>query len=159
MNRAHQQVADQVRRQLHASWPALSTWQVQVTQGNVRVGDAERDAALHALGEHFVAGRLDRAEYDERLDAALTARTRGELVRLFRDLPGGLVSAPPPSPVVRTPRRPRLPVLPLLLILVGVTVVLDAPWVILIGLGVLMLVRHWTRTSGARAPYPSGRRR
>ncbi|MFC5183392.1 DUF1707 SHOCT-like domain-containing protein [Actinomadura harenae] len=53
----------------------------------LRVGDAERDAVALALHEHFAAGRLDRAELDERLGAALAAKTLGDLRAVVRDLP------------------------------------------------------------------------
>ncbi|QKW37639.1 DUF1707 domain-containing protein [Actinomadura sp. NAK00032] len=53
----------------------------------IRVGDAERDAVMVALHDHFAAGRLDRGEMDERLDTALTAKTRGDLRTLVKDLP------------------------------------------------------------------------
>jgi hypothetical protein len=55
--------------------------------GQVRVGDAERDRAAAALGEHFSAGRLDQAEFDARVNAALAARTEADLAALFTDLP------------------------------------------------------------------------
>ena len=54
---------------------------------HVRVGDADRDAAAAALGEHFAHGRLTRDELNARLDAPLTARTHGELSDATRDLP------------------------------------------------------------------------
>ena len=53
----------------------------------VRVGDAEREAAASALGEHFTAGRLDQAEFDSRLSAAYRAVYGADLDRLFVDLP------------------------------------------------------------------------
>ncbi|MEV5827734.1 DUF1707 domain-containing protein [Spirillospora sp. NPDC052242] len=71
----------------------------------LRIGDAERDAVVVALHDHFAAGRLDRAELDERMDAALAAKTRGDLRALVRDLPPphGLPEAaqdrPRPAPV------------------------------------------------------------
>jgi Domain of unknown function (DUF1707) len=34
---------------------------------DLRVSDAERDAVVTELGEHFQQGRLDQAECDERL--------------------------------------------------------------------------------------------
>jgi hypothetical protein len=61
---------------------------------HIRVGDAERDQAVGSLREHYAQGRIDAAELDERLSAALVARTRGELARLFTDLPGERRSAP-----------------------------------------------------------------
>lgn len=55
----------------------------------MRVSDAEREAAAAELQEHFASGRLDQEELNERLAAAFAARTRGELNALFTDLPGG----------------------------------------------------------------------
>lgn len=53
----------------------------------IRIGDAERDAVMVALHDHFAAGRLDRTELDERLESVLTAKTRGDLRAHVRDLP------------------------------------------------------------------------
>jgi DNA-binding MarR family transcriptional regulator len=52
-----------------------------------RVSNADRDTAAAALGEHFAQGRLTLDELNARLDAALTARTHGELAQAARDLP------------------------------------------------------------------------
>lgn len=52
-----------------------------------RVGDAERNAAVTALGEHMATGRIDLDEYGTRSAAANTARTSGDLEALFADLP------------------------------------------------------------------------
>ena len=54
----------------------------------LRIGDAERDAAAADLGEHYAAGRLTLEELNERLDAAFSARTFGQLARIMADLPG-----------------------------------------------------------------------
>jgi len=51
------------------------------------VSDADRDLAAARLREHFAVGRLTPAELDERLTAALTAQTPGELRGLLADLP------------------------------------------------------------------------
>lgn len=70
-----------------------------------RIGDAERDAAVEALRDHHVAGRLTPEEFDERMSAALAARTRGNLEPLFADLPddqparAGLAKAKPAKEV------------------------------------------------------------
>jgi hypothetical protein len=53
----------------------------------MRASDADRDAVVSDLGEHFQAGRLTAAELDERTGRALTARTYGELTELLADLP------------------------------------------------------------------------
>lgn len=54
---------------------------------HMRIGDSERDEAVSRLSEHFAAGRLDHAEFAERTEQALSARTRGELDVLTKDLP------------------------------------------------------------------------
>ena len=51
------------------------------------VSDADRDLAVTRLREHFAVGRLTHAELDERLTAALTAQTPGDLRGLLADLP------------------------------------------------------------------------
>ncbi|HZD69212.1 MAG TPA: DUF1707 domain-containing protein [Actinomycetes bacterium] len=55
--------------------------------GSYRVGDAERAHTVDLLKEAHVAGYLTLAEIDERLSAALAARTRVDLERLLSDLP------------------------------------------------------------------------
>jgi hypothetical protein len=66
----------------------------------IRVGDAERDAVMVALHDHYAEGRLDREELDGRLDAVLSAKTRGDLRALVRDLPSptGLPDPPKATP-------------------------------------------------------------
>lgn len=56
---------------------------------NKRIGDAERDAAVASLQQHHAAGRLSLDEFDERMTAALSAKTGSDLAVLFKDLPGG----------------------------------------------------------------------
>ena len=52
-----------------------------------RVSDAERQAVTDRLAEHFGDGRLDQAEFDERVGRAMSAKTRADLTGLFDDLP------------------------------------------------------------------------
>ncbi|MGH7736197.1 MAG: DUF1707 SHOCT-like domain-containing protein, partial [Gemmatimonadales bacterium] len=49
--------------------------------------DAERQAVADRLAEHFGDGRLDHAEFDERVGRAMSAKTRADLGGLFADLP------------------------------------------------------------------------
>jgi DNA-binding PadR family transcriptional regulator len=49
--------------------------------------DADRERVVASLRDHFAEGRLTRAELDERLTMALSARTGGDLRRLMADLP------------------------------------------------------------------------
>jgi hypothetical protein len=65
---------------------------------DIRVSDADRDAAISELGEHYQTGRLDTEEFGQRLDAAANARTRGDLDRLLADLPRPTAPAPQPVP-------------------------------------------------------------
>jgi hypothetical protein len=58
-----------------------------VSTPSVRIGYVEREAAVRELGEHYAAGRLDAAEYEERTSAAYAARTADDLQPLFADLP------------------------------------------------------------------------
>src|SRR5574340_620536 len=60
----------------------------------IRIGTAEREQALNVLGEHFDAGRLTLAEFDERSAAVAKATTRGELDKVFTDLPATISDAP-----------------------------------------------------------------
>ena len=53
---------------------------------HLRVSDAEREAVRGRLAEHFAAGRLDPAEFDDRAGRARSAKTRGDLRGLFADL-------------------------------------------------------------------------
>jgi hypothetical protein len=69
---------------------------------SVRASDSERDAAASKLQAAFAEGRLDDTEFDERMRAALTARTRTDLARLTTDLPA---EAPLPVPAGRQPGR------------------------------------------------------
>lgn len=55
--------------------------------GTLRVGDADRKAALDRLGLYFAGGHLDVAEFDERSGKAAIAKVRGDIDALFVDLP------------------------------------------------------------------------
>ena len=59
----------------------------------VRISDADREAAVRALGEHHAAGRLTYEEFVERMDLAYESRTRAELEVLTADLPSGSARA------------------------------------------------------------------
>jgi hypothetical protein len=54
---------------------------------DLRVSDAERDAAVERLRSAAHEGRLAPEELEERTGRALTARTRGELAAVLGDLP------------------------------------------------------------------------
>lgn len=79
----------------------------------IRIGTAERDAAMKALDVHLEAGRLDVDEYGERSARAAVAVTAPELAALFDDLPAPHPPLPgiagPPAVVPATPPAPRPP--------------------------------------------------
>ena len=105
----------------------------------LRVGDAERQQAVAALGDHFAAGRLDQDEYDTRVQAAYASRTRVDLQGLFGDLPEPVpfrrAAARPPvgwqdGRAARDRRRPPFAVVPVLaaiMIFVGVSLIVHFP--------------------------------
>ncbi len=65
----------------------------------LRVGDSEREAVAAELREHYAQGRLTIEDFQRRLDAALTALTRGDLDKLITDLPDARpAGAPLPAP-------------------------------------------------------------
>jgi hypothetical protein len=53
----------------------------------IRVSDADRERVAARLREHYAEGRLSAEEMDERISAALTAKTTGDLRRVLADLP------------------------------------------------------------------------
>jgi hypothetical protein len=83
---------------LAASGPPYHGFVVESQFSDIRIGDTERENAVVALGEHMSAGRLDIDEYGDRTARVATAKTRGELVALFTDLP-----APQPTFAVAAP--------------------------------------------------------
>jgi hypothetical protein len=83
---------------------------------HLRVSDAERQAVADRLAEHFADGRLDQAEFDERVGRAMNAKTRADLSGLFDDLPETGAPAMPEHP--RRMRRRGHPVLLLVLLVV-----------------------------------------
>src|SRR5918996_997461 len=56
---------------------------------DLRASDADREAVADILRAQCAAGRLEVSELEERLSAALAARTLGELDRLPADFPDG----------------------------------------------------------------------
>ncbi|HEX3591778.1 MAG TPA: DUF1707 domain-containing protein [Pseudonocardiaceae bacterium] len=116
-----------------------------VQPSQIRIGDAERQTALTALGEHMSAGRLDIDEYGDRSAQVSTAKTRGELLGLFADLPAPHPSfgveprpAPPNAPPAAQP-VPVSPSLPLRHRLAGAAV----PMAVVIALALYFLVAHY----------------
>lgn len=84
----------------------------EIEPSDLRISDTEREQAVRMLGEHMSDGRLDVDEFGERSARAAAAKTRGELVALFTDLPsprptfGAAVAPPPYQPATSAPAPP-----------------------------------------------------
>ncbi|MER6386442.1 DUF1707 domain-containing protein [Streptomyces sp. NPDC001250] len=70
---------------------------------DLRASDADRERVAEVLRDALAEGRLDMAEFEERLDAVYKARTYGELTPLTRDLPTGGTAAPAPVSFTKAP--------------------------------------------------------
>jgi hypothetical protein len=66
------------------------------TGPDLRIADADREAAAAFLREHYAQGRLTLGEFNQRLDAVFAATTQRQLSALTRDLPR---AAAPPAPL------------------------------------------------------------
>src|SRR3984957_7140877 len=71
---------------------------------DLRVSDRDRDGVVPTTQAAFAEGRLDDDEFDQRMRAALTARTAADLEKLTADLPETVT-----SPVSRAPASARAP--------------------------------------------------
>jgi hypothetical protein len=71
----------------------------------MRVSDNERERVVQFLREQALVGRLDHEELEDRIGAAMHAKTAGELQDLIEDLPHRRVA---PAPARRpAPQRRR----------------------------------------------------
>ena len=147
---------------------------------SIRVSDADRDHVTAQLRDHFAAGRITPGELDERLSAALNAKTFGDLRRIMADLPGPVAAplgAASPSlraaPAWAVRRRPPFPPL-ILLVLLTVLLIPGTGWLLAALVNVILLFwlmtlvvgafafgrsrRRWHHYGGGQRPrYPSGR--
>ncbi len=130
---------------------------------DMRASDADRDAVLSDLSEHFQVGRLTADEFEDRTGQALAARTWGELKALLQDLPG---TRPGPQAPVATPsaaapqRRPGhwapIPVAVLAGVAIVVAVTVNAShgrwgflWLVFVG---LFIARRLFYCAGPHGP-------
>ena len=115
---------------------------------DVRVGDAERNEVAERLSGHYTDGRLDQGEFSERLDRAMSAKTRSELSGLLADLPG------PPA----QPRRQRghvgrfllLVLIVLAAVAVGQALLRSYLVLVVIAIAVLLWLRYGPHRGGRR---------
>ena len=122
---------------------------------HMRVSDSERQAVADRLAEHFSSGRLDQAEFDDRVGRAMSAKTRADLNGLFDDLPEpgrsaqGLPETGAPAGVCAQRRRFRHPVLlaafVILLAVAAGHVVFPLLWIGFLVVNVLAVTGHFGR--------------
>ena len=123
---------------------------------HLRVSDAERQAVTDRLAEHFGDGRLDQAEFDERVGRAMSAKTRADLNGLFDDLPE--TGAPAAmDPATGRPRRRRGH--PVLLVALVVLIAVAAGHVVFPLLWIGFLVAMVLLVTGTIGRSRSGQRR
>jgi len=106
---------------------------------SLRASDCDRDAVVDRLREAAGEGRLEPDELEQRVDAALRARTYGELGWLVADLPGGIE-----VPRRRQRRRVARPALvATALVATGALAVAAVALVVLVVLAVAALAAAW----------------
>ena len=117
----------------------------------LRIGDAEREHATAALGEHFAQGRITADEHAERLDQIWAARTRADLQPVFRDLPDPSRRTTPEARTRCESRRGRPPglFLAVLAALIVLTALTHVPFVVA---GVLIAIFVFSRRRHRFAP-------
>jgi len=122
----------------------------------IRVSDADRDRVTAQLRDHFAAGRITPGELDERLSAALNAKTFGDLRPIMADLPGPVPAlrggAPPPlrATPARAVRRRTPPFPPLILLaLLAALLIPGTGWLLAAFVNVILL--FWVMTFAVSA--------
>lgn len=101
----------------------------------LRASDRDRADAVAVLRQATADGYLTLVEFEERLDAAFSARYQDELASLLRDLPRPAPAAAPASSAPRY-RPPRVP--PLVPLVVRVCL-----GILLAGLVVALVANFW----------------
>jgi hypothetical protein len=120
----------------YTTHPLSGRWIGTPPNSNLRVSDAERNEVADRLSRHFSEGRLDQSEFKERLDAAMSAKTQGDLGGLFDDLPR-LTDEPAPSTSPSRRRRlvPFLFMVAIVALAAGSTIsffhFLQIPWLLI----------------------------
>lgn len=121
--------------------------ETQPTDAYLRASDDERNAVADKLSRHYAEGRLDESEFKSRLDAAMSATTRGELNGLFHDLPR-IPSDPPPPPPRHRRIVPWVILIAFLAIAAGATLpwypMYHVPWLLFAIVGFVL----WRRAAG-----------
>jgi hypothetical protein len=123
-------------------------------QPDLRVSDAERSDVADRLGRHYAEGRLDQAEFNERVDQAMSAKTQSDLSGLFDDLPvteAEVTSAGAPDVPPRVHRNHRAL---FLLLIIAITAIagqaIMRPYISVLWIGVIGAIVVLALTRGTR---------
>jgi hypothetical protein len=126
------------------------------SRAQVRASDADRERVADRLKEAATEGRLLTEELEQRLEAALSARTYGQLNALLADLPGRGLTAP--AEARRVVRLRPLLAFPILIVvtlaLIAVVFVITgvvAMWLLWLAAGWWFLGHRGHRLHGARS--------
>src|SRR5258706_13602994 len=153
---------DQMSPQFSPSWMNNPPWAAGYSRRrsgpanpNLRVSDAERADVADRLSKHYGDGRLDQAEFNERMERAMSAKTQGHFAGLFADLPD---LAKPPEPgasppaITRPPSRsPMSRFVILILIIVAAALLREAlvhsffAWLLLLAVVAFLWLRNGPR--------------
>ena len=121
----------------------------------LRIGDAEREAAARELGEHFAMGRITAEEHSDRLEQIWASRTSADLRPVFSDLPRPRPAQPPRPASPGSSGRPWWPAMPrlgfplkALIAIVVLMVAFQHLWFLLVAVVVYAcVVRRFTHRS------------
>src|ERR1700761_874506 len=87
--------------------PDRETGSAMNMNDRMRISDSDRDRVATQLRDYYAEGRLSSEELDERVTAALNAKTAGDLKRLMSDLPSAAPAAGGPAYGAPSWERPR----------------------------------------------------
>jgi hypothetical protein len=131
-------------------------WTGGTSSAQMRVSDTERNKVADQLSHHFADGRLDQSEFKDRLDTAMSSKTRGDLSGLLTDLPP--LAADPSAKPAHPGRRRRRHLGSIVLLLTLALLVVDSavstvrwhffavPWFLVFVFGVFVwhrISRRW----------------
>ncbi len=88
-------------RHTGAAWQAAREGQAAElarSRAHVLVADAEREAAVASLQDHYTQGAIDLADFERRTALALAAHTRGDLLQATADLQAVPLTSGPALP-------------------------------------------------------------
>jgi len=144
--------------QFSSSWMSNPPWAAGyrrrgAVNPNLRVSDADRADVADRLSKHYGDGRLDQAEFNERMERAMSAKTQGDFAGLFADLPDlPEPRAAPPAKVTRQPSRsPMSRVVLVILIVVAAALLGQAlihsffPWLLVLAIVAFLFLRNSDR--------------